>query len=233
MRGATILATVLTLLAAGFVITRPMVPEASAETRSHGLAEQLRYVGRDPITGIAAPVDDRFIAEVEKSIERYGKDEGQPVPPPPSEGADVTWLSLPAIGVSRAPVARFGLDAFGRLEVPQDTRNVGWNPAYNALPGAGGSTFFAAHFEYAGRPGVFSRISALRPGDIVEVGLSDGAAHSYRVTSAMDYDLAAIDMGAVLRGREGIESVTLMTCSGPPNADGYPQRTVVLAERMD
>ena len=67
----------------------------------------------------------------------------------------------------------------------------------------------------------------------MEVGLSDGAAHSYRVTSAMDYDLAAIDMGAVLRGREGIESVTLMTCSGPPNADGYPQRTVVLAERMD
>jgi hypothetical protein len=38
-------------------------------------------------------------------------------------------------------------------------------------------------------------------------------------------------MGAILRGREGSESLTLMTCSGPPGADGYPLRTVVLAER--
>ena len=233
MRRLTILATVVGLLVGAFVIARPMVPEASAEGAQHGLAEQLRYVGRDPMTGIAAPVDDRFIAEVEKSIERYGKDEGEPVPPPPAEGTDIAWLSVPAIGIARAPIARFGLDAFGRLEVPQDAQHVGWNPAYNALPGKGGSTFFAAHFEYAGRAGVFNRLSSLKPGDTVQVGLADGSVYSYRVTSAVDYNLAAIDMGAILHGREGHESVTLMTCSGPPNADGYPQRTVVLAERVD
>ncbi|MEO6399132.1 MAG: class F sortase, partial [Tepidiformaceae bacterium] len=145
---------------------------------------------------------------------------------------DISWLSVPAIGIARAPVARFGLDAFGRLEVPQDSQHVGWNPAYNALPGEGGATFFAAHFEYAGRAGVFNRISTLKPGDSIEVGLSDGLAARYIVTSTVDYNLSAIDMGAILYGREGRESVTLMTCSGPPNADGYPQRTVVLAERV-
>lgn len=224
---------VVALLASGFVVARPMASDASAEAAPHGLAEQLRYVGRDPLTGSAAPVDDRFIVEVERSIERYGKDERQPVPPPPVAGTDISWLSLPAIGVVEAPVARFGLDAFGRLEVPQDTQHVGWNPAYNALPGEGGSTFFAAHFEYAGRAGVFNSISTLNPGDMVQVGLSDGSTHSYRVSSTIDYNLAAIDMGAVLHGREGRESITLMTCSGPPGADGYPARTVVLAERMD
>ena len=133
MRRLTILATVVGLLVGGFVIARPMVPEVSAEAAQRGLAEQLRYVGRDPMTGIAAPVDDRFIAEVEKSIERYGKDAGEPVPPPPAEGTDITWLSVPAIGIAKAPIARFGLDAFGRLEVPQDAQRVGWNPAYNTF----------------------------------------------------------------------------------------------------
>lgn len=233
MHRLTLFAIVVPLLTLGVLAARPMAQEASAEAGERGLAEQLRYVGRDPLTGSAAPVDDRFIAEVEKSIERYGKDERQPVPPPALEGIEIVWLSVPAIDVANAPVARFGLDAFGRLEVPQDSQHVGWNPAYNALPGEGGSTFFAAHFEYAGRAGVFNRISTLKPGDMVQVGLSDGSRHSYRVSSTVDYNLAAIDMGAILHGREGRESVTLMTCSGPPNADGYPQRTVVLAERVD
>ena len=224
---------IIALLVGGIVVLRPAPHEASAEAAPRGLAQQLRYVGRDPLTGAAAPVDDGFIAAVEKSIERYGKDEGKPVPPPVAEGTDISWLSVPALAITKAPVARFGLDAFGRLEVPQDTQHVGWNPAYNSLPGDGGSTFFAAHFEYAGRAGVFNRLSSLTAGDLVEVGLSDGSVHSYRVTSAIDYNLAAIDMGAILHGREGRESIALMTCSGPPNADGYPQRTVVLAERAD
>lgn len=233
MRRRTLFAIVVPLLTLCVLVARPIAQDASAGAGQSGLAEQLRYVGRDPLTGSAAPVDDRFIAEVEKSIERYGKDEGQPVPPPSPDGPQIAWLSVPAIGVAQALVARFGLDAFGRLEVPQDSQHVGWNPAYNQVPGAGGSTFFAAHFEYAGRAGVFNRISTLQPGDIVEVGLSDGSTHSYRVSSTVDYNLAAIDMGAILHGREGRESITLMTCSGPPNADGYPERTVVLAERVD
>jgi hypothetical protein len=39
-------------------------------------------------------------------------------------------------------------------------------------------------------------------------------------------------MGAILVGREGRESITLMTCSGPPTPEGYLERTVVLAERV-
>jgi len=208
-------------------------PSANAESAGPaGLLGQLRYIGRDTATGQPASVNDRFIAAVEHAVERYGKDEQQPVPAPPPGPVDVARLAIPVLGVD-APVARLGLDAFGRLDVPQDSKTIGWNPAYNDLPGSGGATFFAAHFEYAGRPGVFNRISALKPGDQVAVTLSDGSVQHYAVTSAVDYTIAQVDMGAVLFGREGAESITLMTCSGPPNADGYPMRTVVLATRVD
>ena len=197
-----------------------------------GLLNGLRYVGRDTATGLPAPVDDRFIAATAHAVERYGKDEQPAEPAPPPGPVDIRSLAIPRLDVN-ASVARFGLDNFGRLDVPQDARTVGWNPAYNDLPGASGATFFAAHFEYGGRPGVFNMISTLRPGDEVAVTLSDGSVHRYRVSSAVDYTIAQVDMGAVLFGREGAESITLMTCSGPPNADGYPSRTVVLAEKAE
>jgi sortase (surface protein transpeptidase) len=141
----------------------------------------------------------------------------------------VARIEIPRLGVD-AVVVRYGLDAAGRLAVPQDSRTVGWNPAYSSLPGAGAATFFAAHYEYQGTPGVFFQLARLSPGDLIVVVLSDGSRKSYSVTSTVDYQLASIDMGAMLAGREGVESITLMTCSGPGDDGRYPQRTVVLAE---
>ena len=203
----------------------------AAATASPSYAAQLRYIGRDTATGMPASVDDRFIAQVEHDIERYGKDARDPVPPPPATSVDIASLTVPKLGIDHAPVRRYGLDAYGRLDVPQDTSTIGWNPAYSDLPGQDGSTFFAAHVEFGGRPGIFNQLHTLQPGDLVTVALSDGSTYSYRVTSEVDYPLAAIDMGAILRGREGTESITLMTCSGPSGED-YPFRTVVLAERV-
>ncbi len=208
--------------------------EGDARAATPGaLAHELRYVGRDPYTGMAARVDDRFIAEVEESIERYGQEDRDPVPPPPPGEVDVSRVSIPALGLADVVVGRYGLDAAGRLDVPADATTIGWNPAYNQLPGEGGGTFLAAHFEYGGRPGVFNKLSAMRTGDEVSVTLTDGTVHRYRVTSVVEYELGAIDMGALLYAREGVESITLMTCSGPPSGGEYWFRTVVLAERID
>lgn len=204
---------------------------AAAQSQPRDLATSLRYIGRDTLTGMPAPIDDRFIADHDEAIERYGQDEREPVPPPPAAAVDILGIRLQDIGVE-ANLGRYGVDRFGRLDVPQDRITVGWNPAFSDLPGEGGSTFFAAHYEYGGVPGVFFRLSALQPGAEVEVTLSDGTSARYRVTSAIDYPLGSIDMGALLKGLEGRESITLMTCSGAPNEGAYPLRTVVLAERV-
>ncbi len=210
----------------------PSAAHASVAVAPPDLASQLRYIGRDTTTGLPAPVDDRFIADQQEAVERYGKDEVDAIPPPPVTGADIASIRVPLLGVG-AQLARFGVDRFGRLDVPQDHVTVGWNPGYSDLPGAGGATFFAAHYEYAGSPGVFFHLSTLQSGAEVGITLTGGAAARYRVTSAVDYPLGAIDMGAILQGREGMESITLMTCSGPPNEGEYPLRTVVLADRVD
>ncbi|MEX0784609.1 MAG: class F sortase [Dehalococcoidia bacterium] len=204
---------------------------AAAQSQPRDLATQLRYIGRDGLTGMPAPVDDRFIADHEEAIDQYGEVEHEAVPPPPVDGADIAAIRVADIGID-ATMGRYGVDKFGRLDVPQDRVTVGWNPGYSALPGEGGATFFAAHYEYGGVPGVFFRLSSLAPGAEVDVALTDGTNARYRVTSTIDYPLGSIDMGALLDGMEGRESVTLMTCSGPPNEGEYPLRTVVLAERI-
>ena len=206
--------------------------QAAAGQAPAEFGQQLRYIGRDYLTGMPATVDDRFIAKVERAIADYGKEEAEAIPPPTPGPVDIARIEIPALRVS-APVGRYGVDKSGRLDVPTDASTVGWNPGFVSPPGFGGTTFFAAHFYYGGVPGVFNRISQLASGDIVTVTLSDGSRRNYRVTSTIDYALAAIDMGAILAGREGAESITLMTCSGPPNEGNYPFRTVVLAVAVE
>src|SRR6476659_5289941 len=80
---------------------RPLHSEAMTRP---SFGDELRYVGRDGLTGMAARVDDRFIAEVEHAIERYGKDASQPVPPPSPGPVDVAALTIAKLGLSRVRV---------------------------------------------------------------------------------------------------------------------------------
>ena len=209
-------------------------PTSAAETviAAPALSEQLRHIGRDHLTGLPAWVGEGFIAQQEQARDRYGKDEREAIPPPPLEGTDVAAIAVEAIGIE-ANIDRFGVDRFGRLDVPQDAATVGWHPAYSSLPGSGGATFLAAHYEFGGRPGIFYQLSDLQPGDVINVELSNGTAEFYIVSSAVDYELGVIDMGALLFGREGAESITLMTCSGRFVDGTFDYRTVVLAERLE
>lgn len=228
------------LVAAGFSAFGAMIvarawPETEASAQPAAIeapayAAQLRYIGRDGATGLAARVDDRFIAAVEEDYANYGKVEAEAIPPPPAGDVDLARLVVPALGIN-APIQRFGVDKFGRLDVPQDEVTAGWHPDYGDLPGAGGSTFLAAHYMYANQPGIFYELTSLAPGDAVTLTTTTGFDAAYRVVSVVDYPLASIDMGAILHGLEGVESVVLMTCSGPPNEGNYPFRTVVIAIR--
>jgi hypothetical protein len=53
---------------------------------------------------------------------------------------------------------------------------------------------------------VFARLNSMGAGDEVQVLLNDSQRTASRVTSAVEYALAAIDMGAILKGREGVKA---------------------------
>lgn len=204
---------------------------AQSAVAAPSLGDELRYIGRDGATRMSAPVDDRFIARVEEDVAQYGQNPRDAVPPPPPVGPEPATLRVESLGVD-APIARLGRDPYGRLDVPQDTATVGWNPGDSGVPGTGRSTFLAAHYSYGGAPGVFYRLATLAPGSIIEVTLDDSSVYRYIVRSTLDYELGVIDMGALLAGREGVESVVLMTCSGPVVNGNHQWRTVVLADRI-
>src|SRR5688500_17233472 len=85
LRVAAVLAGVVALVAAGSGLefrSGGLPPTASAKASAPpDIATQLRYIGRDTLTGRPTAVDDRFIAELEGQIERYGKDEREAIPP--------------------------------------------------------------------------------------------------------------------------------------------------------
>ena len=92
--------------------------------------EHLRYVGRDGATGLPVRVNDRFIAETEKAIERYGQDAVEPVPPPAPGPVDIASVSIAKLGLSGTAVGPYGLGGFGRPGVPQDTTPIRPDPAH-------------------------------------------------------------------------------------------------------
>jgi hypothetical protein len=96
-------------------------------------------------------------------------------------------------------------------------------------PGLRGSTVLAAHVDYAGRAGAFYRLGAARPGQVVEVALSDGARARYRVVSLHRYRKAALP--PALFSTQGAPRLVLITCGGrfDRSTRHYADNVVVLA----
>ncbi len=127
-----------------------------------------------------------------------------------------------------APVLAVGVDDQNQLAVPAaDT--VGWY-RYSATPGDPGATVLAAHVDYGGRPGAFFDLAELRPGDRVEVELSDGSILPYRVTGNTQYDKTQLPAEELFR-KDGSPVLQLITCGGSfdPAGRTYLANVVVTA----
>ena len=89
-------------------------------------------------------------------------------PPPPADPRPVprpVSLTIPLIGVQTRLIT-LGLTSSGALEVPSSTSVAGWYTG-GPKPGAIGSAIIVGHIDSVTGPGVFYRLSELRPGDKV------------------------------------------------------------------
>ena len=91
-------------------------------------------------------------------------------------------ISIPAIDVS-APIIPLGLNPDRTLEVPQDFADTGWFTE-GPEPGETGAAVIVGHLDSQAGPGVFYRLSTLRPGDRIAVTLENGSTVRYVARSS-------------------------------------------------
>ncbi len=138
-----------------------------------------------------------------------------PTPTPMPFDGEVARMKIPSLGVDY-PIEKLALKANNEMDTPHDTTGkIGWYYIYDK-PGFHGNAFFSAHVNYNGKDGPFAKLAKSVVGDEIDVQMADGPAYTYKIIRKQRYDVATIDMGALLTPKEkpeGAEWITLMTCS--------------------
>ncbi len=137
-------------------------------------------------------------------------------------------LQIPAIGVS-TPLVKLGRLPDGSLEVPKDWDTAGWYDQ-GSRPGQPGPAVILGHVDSRTGPAVFYQLRALRPGDIVRVGLADGRMLAFRVQRVQRYPKDEFPTEAVYFPTLNRE-LRLITCGGEFDyaRDSYLDNIVVYA----
>jgi LPXTG-site transpeptidase (sortase) family protein len=142
-----------------------------------------------------------------------------------------TSLDVDAIGIAAAPIDPVGIDPDGKMTVPVDVSRIGWYE-YGPAPGdEEGSAVLTAHVDNREQgQGVFYHLDALDPGDMVEVGMSDGSTRSFTVEETRQIPKVDVPAGDIFR-RDGDPRLALITCGGEfdPSSRHYLDNIVVFA----
>jgi len=140
-------------------------------------------------------------------------------------------LTIPLIGVQTRLIT-LGLTAVGQLQVPSSTSVAGWYTG-SPRPGAIGPAVIVGHIDSVTGPGVFFRLSQLRPGDKVYVRRTDGTLVEFRVTSVQTYPKDRFPTDAVY-GPVPDPELRLITCGGAFDAatGHYLSNVVVYATEV-
>ena len=135
-------------------------------------------------------------------------------------------LWIPAISVSTALV-RLGRLPDGSLQVPRDWDKAGWYDQ-GPRPGQPGPAVILGHVDSKTGPAVFYRLRALRPRDIIRVGLADGRILVFRVQRVRRYPKDEFPTEAVYLPTLNRE-LRLITCGGEFDyASGHYRDNIVV-----
>jgi hypothetical protein len=140
-------------------------------------------------------------------------------------------LTIPDIGV-QTRLVHLGLTAAGALQTPSSTAVAGWYTG-SPRPGAIGPAVIAGHIDSHVGPGIFFRLSQLRPGDHVYVARADGTLAVFRVTAVRSYAKDRFPTLSVYGPTPDAE-LRLITCGGTfdPQLRSYLSNTVVYAVQV-
>jgi sortase (surface protein transpeptidase) len=150
-------------------------------------------------------------------------------PPPsaqPRPAARPVSLTIPLIGIHTRLIT-LGHTPGGSLQVPATTSVAGWYTG-SPRPGAIGSAIIAGHIDSYRGPGVFFRLSELRPGNRVYIRRADGTTIMFRVTAVQRYLKSHFPTQAVYGPTPDAE-LRLITCGGAfDSATGHYLSNIVI-----
>jgi hypothetical protein len=173
-----------------------------------------------------------------------GPDTGTPAPAPAPSAAPVpvttvspaalpearpVSLSVPAIDVRTDRLIDLGLTPTGEMEVPDDAVTAGWL-TLGPTPGEVGPAVIAAHVDYEGVPGVFTRLDEMEPGDEVAVRRADGTVATFSAYRVERFAKSRFPTEDVYGDTDAPE-LRLITCGGAFDSStrNYLDNVVVFA----
>jgi Sortase domain len=149
-----------------------------------------------------------------------------PASPAPAAARPVR-LRIPAIGVD-SRIVDIGVDGTGALIPPATTDVTGWFTS-GPVPGTIGPALFAAHVDSRAGPGVFFRLTELRPGDVVTVDRADHSSVSFVVDSSARVPKTAFPTDLVYSPKP-VSMLRLVTCGGSFDASVRSYRDNIIVE---
>lgn len=144
----------------------------------------------------------------------------------PSAAVKPVSVDIPAINV-HTTLQMLGLDSTGALEAPTNLTQAGWYTG-GPVPGQDGPAVIAGHVDSFRGPAVFFNLKALKQGDAVTIGLSDGRRVTFHVMTVQNYPKDAFPTTDVYGARPDPE-LRLITCGGAFAAGHYLDNVVVYA----
>ncbi|MBR3236525.1 class F sortase [Candidatus Saccharibacteria bacterium] len=126
------------------------------------------------------------------------------------------YLTIDKLGVKNARVLPMGVNSKGELDTPRNIFDVGWYEG-SSKPGQGGTMIIDGHNGGPTKTGVFKRLPDLMAGDILQIERGDGVLFEYSVVESVSISLNDSDSymaKAAQSPEEGIESLTLISCTG-------------------
>ncbi len=155
--------------------------------------------------------------------------EHRQLPVPVLAPAPMKAVRIPRLSISSGTPLPLGRNSDQTMEVPQRATALGWY-SLGPAPGARGPAVLAGHVHYNGTPGIFSRLSELRPGDVVEIDRADGTVLTFTIEAVRQYDKRRFPTAEVY-GNLDYAGLRLITCAGRPAAgtDRYPDNVVAFA----
>ena len=120
-------------------------------------------------------------------------------------------LYIPSLKV-RSSIIQLGLQKNGQVEVPKDTKTVGWF-RYGVTPGQLGAAVLLAHVDSYVGPAVFFNLKKMKVGAFITVTLLNGQVAQFQVKKVATYFKRSFPSLLVYTAN-GKRELNLVTCGG-------------------